>query len=331
MIAPGAEGGKHERRRPLGGVGEDVQQIVGCEIGDFPLAAVEGCLKVNMGSHEINHLLGFKAVEHGFKTGCEIGFRPVLQMCGDQFEHGARHQLFAGGGLHPGGAGERHGTAEKIDHPDPGILDHFTAADQPFAEQFRRIVEEQENFRTAVGRLFDGSDHRTGLAPLGDGDQEICRPHAEIGDLAAAEALVILEGFNRTDQREVAAGHDAQDRFRVTPQFGFSGDEFPPDRLQEDAEPSGGAAAGEDDSSAGFDGPESLIRHLPEERTIQNSADHRQHVAVRKLEHTHTVGAPGEEGAVEVTGQGIGLFGRQKTEVEFGLPVQEFLRLFMGR
>ena len=29
--------------------------------------------------------------------------------------------------------------------------------------------------------------------------------------------------------------------------------------------------------------------------------------------------------------QGIGLFGRQKTEVEFGLPVQEFLRLFMGR
>ena len=86
--------------------------------------------------------------------------------------------------------------------------------------------------------------------------------------------------------------------------------------FQQDAEPSGGAAAGKDDFAAAADGLFAGIDQPAERFRGEDPFGHGGNVAVDQLKVLHAVRGGTGEFAVQMLRQRTGLFRRQKAEVE---------------
>ena len=152
----------------------------------------------------------------------------------------------------------------------------------------RSSAAEQIDRCAAFGRLLDRADDRAGFTAFGDGHEHVLRADAEVGRLPPAEVLIIFERLDRLDQCIVAAGHDAGGR--IGEGIARRSKVFAPHRFEQDAEPPGCAAAGEDDAPTVADRADAVVGHPGEGGGPENAFGHSEHVAVRFLERADAVG-----------------------------------------
>ena len=120
-----------------------------------------------------------------------------------------KHHLLGRPRLHPRRAGDGHRPGGQVELADARLLDNLARAPHVATQVVRGVVVDEEDVRVRVQSLPGRADDEGRLAAFGDGDHDVAFPHPRLGELVAPEVGKILESLHRLDQREVAAGHDA--------------------------------------------------------------------------------------------------------------------------
>jgi hypothetical protein len=222
----------------------------------------------------------------------------------------------------------------EVEHGHARIFEHAAAALEARREDLRRVVEEQENRRPAFRRRLDGADDGRRLAAFGDAHQHVAGADAHVGDLAASEDFVVLEGFHGLDHCVVAARHDAvhaileRREALVDPGLclGQIHQGAPPHRLKEDAQAAGGATSGEHHPAAACQRAENRLRQGVEGWGREHAPRHRHDVAVHGQQLPHPRRRRGREGAVHVARLRVRLLRGQESQMELPFVLDEILR-----
>jgi hypothetical protein len=90
------------------------------------------------------------------------------------------------------------------------VLDHFAAALYVLAQNVVGIIIDEIDLRAGLDACPGRSDDKGRLAALGNGKDHVFGRHAQVIDLFFTESGEILKAFNGLDEREIAAGHDAE-------------------------------------------------------------------------------------------------------------------------
>jgi len=248
--------------------------------------------------------------------------------------HHAQRVQAGGGGLHPGGAGDRLRAGGQVDLGDARMLDHRAAALERQQHLVRIVVDEPGPGRIVgvdLGAAAGGADHRRGLAALGHREHHVVGADAVVLQLQAADQLQVLETLQRTDQGAVAAGDLAAHAVLDPGQGGLDlrprrqGRRALPERAPQSAlqglgQAAGGAGAVEIDAVAVAQRVLHRLRRPLHEGQARGIVGHRGqgpgHVAVHREQCLQAGGGVGGDAPAQVHGLRMALFGQQGVQLE---------------